>query len=67
MEYVDTHKNGSMNINNNWSQFLKLEGIDFQMQENQKIMRDFNKSAKVQSLLLSPRKESAANKSNRKI
>lgn len=30
MEYVDTHKNGSHNTqNNNWSQFLKLDGIDF--------------------------------------
>lgn len=47
MEYVDTHKNGSLNVNENWSQFLKLEGIDFQMQENQKIMKDFNKNAKV--------------------
>ncbi len=45
MEYVDTHKNGFLNVNDNWSKFLKLEGIDFQMQENQKIMKDFNKSA----------------------
>lgn len=29
MEYVDTHKNGPMIMNDNWSQFLKLEGIDF--------------------------------------
>lgn len=29
MEYVDTHKNGSLNVNDNWSQFLKLEGVDF--------------------------------------